>query len=58
MMKIGDKFQAEWSETLIDHTTKDKVYEVVDITETGFWIINDKGEKCFPVATSFKRIKA
>lgn len=57
-MKIGDKLQAKWSESLVDHTTKDKVYEVVDINNLGFWIINDKGEKHLPISTSFRRISA
>ena len=55
-LKIGNKLQARWTDDIADHTTKDKVYEVIDITTTGFWIINDKGEKCFPVSTSFKII--
>lgn len=52
----GDKLQAKWSETFIDHTTKGRTYEVVDITEVGFWIINDKGKKHLPVSTSFTRV--
>ena len=54
MMKIGDRLQAKWSETFVDHTTKDNIYEVIDITEIGFWIINDKGERHLPISTSFR----
>ncbi|MGG4434457.1 hypothetical protein AAXE64_07845 [Priestia megaterium] len=54
-MKIGDKLIASWSEVYLDKTTQGKEYEVVDITEVGFWIINDDGEKVFPVSTEFKK---
>ncbi|GIN21435.1 hypothetical protein [Siminovitchia fordii] len=57
-MKIGDKLTPQWSESLSDHVTKGKVYEVVEVKDVGFFIINDKGEKCFPISTTFMRVNS
>jgi hypothetical protein len=55
-LNIGDKITPKWNETSVDHVTKDKEYEVVDVTKVGFWIINDNGKKCFPISTSFRKL--
>lgn len=52
-LAVGNKMKAKWSEKLVDHVTKDKIYEVVEVSEIGFYIINDKGEKRFPISTTF-----
>lgn len=56
-MKIGDKLKAKWTEDICDHVTKGKIYEVVEARDTGFHIMNDKGNKCFPIATTFERVE-
>ena len=56
MLQVGSKLKAKWSENLVDHVTKGKVYEVVEVDEVGFRIINDKGDKCFPISTTFTRM--
>jgi hypothetical protein len=58
-VKIGDKLEAKWSESLADHVTKGEVYEVVEVIEINsrssyFKIINDKGKKVMPISTSFR----
>ncbi|MGM9987606.1 MAG: hypothetical protein ACI35O_10305 [Bacillaceae bacterium] len=52
-MKVGVKLEAKWTENICDHVTKGNVYKVIEANKAGFRIINDKGEKCFPVATTF-----
>lgn len=54
-MRIGEKIIALWDEIFLDKTTKGKEYEIVDVSEVGFWIINDDGDKVFPVSTLFKK---
>lgn len=60
-MKVGDKLEAKWTETFVDHVTNGKMYEVVevlDFTYTKFFKIrNDKGEVSMPVSTSFNLVK-
>jgi hypothetical protein len=55
-MKVGDKIKAQWSEPYVDHTTQDRVYEVIEVKKIGFFIINDKGERCFPISTTFIKV--
>jgi hypothetical protein len=55
-VKVGDKLKAQWSESYTDHTTQDKIYEVIEVKKIGFFIINDKGERCFPISTTFIRV--
>jgi chitinase len=59
-MKVGDKVKAQWSETISDHVTKGKIYEVsevfVDGYRTFFKIINDKGKSVMPVSVTFTKI--
>ena len=55
-LKVGSELMAKWTENLIDHVTKGKIYKVVEISHAGFFILNDKGEKRFPVSTTFTRI--
>ncbi len=57
MLHVGCKLKAKWLEDLVDHVTKDKVYEVVEVSDIGFYIINDKGEKSFPISTSFTMVE-
>ena len=52
---VGSKLEAKWTETLVDHVTQGEIYEVVEVTPIGFYIINDKGEKRFPISTTFTR---
>jgi hypothetical protein len=52
-MKTGTKLKAQWTENITDHVTKDKVYEVLKVKDRNFWIINDKGEECFPISVTF-----
>ena len=56
-MEVGAKVMAKWSERIVDHTTEGKVYEVVEVDQIGFRIINDKGIKCLPISTSFTRVE-
>lgn len=55
-IKDGDKLKANFSENISDNVTKGKVYEVVRVKKTGFWIINDLGNECFPISTTFTKI--
>ncbi|WP_181170436.1 hypothetical protein [Priestia megaterium] len=55
-MEKGTKLIALWNEKFIDMTTKGKEYIVEEVNNFGFWIINDEGEKIFPVSTKFKKI--
>lgn len=55
-MKVGDKITPKWSESFCDHVTKGKIYEVVEIKNVGFFIINDKGKKCFPISTTYIKV--
>lgn len=55
-MKAKDKLKAKWTDNIADKVTKDAIYEVVKVNEIGFWIINDKGEECFPISTTFTKI--
>lgn len=55
MLKVGDKLTAEWTEEYIDHVTEGRKYEVLRTSNIGFYIINDKGEECFPISSQFKR---
>jgi hypothetical protein len=56
-LRVGSKLVAKHSESLADHLTKGKEYEVVEVSEIGFYILNDYGKKCFPIATTFIRIE-
>ena len=54
MLMVGTKLRAKWTENIIDFVSQDGIYEVVEVNDRGnFWIINDRGEKSFPISTEF-----
>ncbi|MGG0308402.1 hypothetical protein ABEY43_06690 [Priestia megaterium] len=55
-MKKGNRLIALWNEKFIDKTTKGKEYIIEEVSNIGFWIINDEGKKVFPVSTRFKKV--
>jgi hypothetical protein len=58
LLKVGSKLRAKWTENFTDFVSQDGVYEIVEMNDRGgFYIINDKGEKCFPISTDFTVIK-
>lgn len=56
MLRIGDKLQAINGDTIVDHTTKGKIYEITDTFQQFFKIKNDKGDNVLPISTKFKQI--
>lgn len=55
-MKVGDKIVAKWTEKFTDNVTKGVEYPVVEVNDVGFYIINDKNEKCLPVSVEFRKL--
>lgn len=59
VVKLGDILIADKWCGFPDNTTKGKEYKVVQVRTYAdrqmFWIIDDKGQKRFPISTTFKR---
>jgi hypothetical protein len=53
MIQVGTKLKALYGDDLIDKTTAGNIYEVVEVSEVGFWIVNDEHKVSFPVSTRF-----
>lgn len=53
MIKVGTVLLALWGDSLIDKTTQGNEYKVVEVSDVGFWIVNDEGKISFPVSTKF-----